>query len=105
MADFLRKYFARKEFKDQEGLANIRQEYYSWSPAKRKEFKRNIQALAQACKPFDCGYFTVNFEYKNSINDDEGNEVFSAVAKVSAKAVLKAIELWDSADEQTHSFS
>lgn len=56
----LRKVRSREIYASEKELADLRQEYYAMSPAKREKFKQDMARLADACKPvswvldYDC---------------------------------------------------
>ena len=90
---------SRMEHEQQRELANIRQWYYSVSEAERATFKRNVQSLIEASKPFDRSTsFSLLLSFCWTWHHED--ESISMTADRSPQEILDAIDEWDAADEK-----
>ena len=100
LGQILQRVLTQEKFNAGRDLAEFRQTYYALSVAERQRFKKNMQALVAACKPFEGTRITFTAEQKETWHSHDGDSI-SVTAKRTPAEILKAIDEWDHADEQT----
>ncbi|HKI31618.1 MAG TPA: hypothetical protein VKA46_07100 [Gemmataceae bacterium] len=103
MNDDFRRIMVKRLRMVEEDLANVRQWYYSQPPSERQTFKKDLQALVEASKPFAGSCLTIEVKYQATAHAQDG-ETISVKASRSPEEILQAIDEWDNADEHDPSF-
>ncbi len=96
----LQRVLTQEKFNGGRDLAEFRQTYYGLSIAERQRFNKNMQALVAASKPFEGTGITFTAEKKETWHSHDGDSI-SVTANRTPAEILKAIDEWDQADEQT----
>ena len=97
MGDNLRRSLINLGRKKEEQLADVRQYYYELSGDKQKQFKRGLESLVVAAKPFERSPLAVEIRYQ--INLYSGEDSMEIKAILPPAEILFAIKEWDQADD------